>query len=117
MNQTQRKYALTRLGGVFQRRQNELRQKFTSKVYTGEEFVSDIKSGKLKMKSDLQGLSLYSRISDFYDLTGKDMYGTFDQTGFNKELRKLEQEFNKAQDEVMLGDEKEAMKLIQSFDK
>ena len=116
MNQQQRKYSVSRVEEIFLLKSEELREKHTKegKTLSGEEKVKALKSGKFKIKPDIKNLDSYSYITRVFDFTGEKK-SVFNQALFDKEVKTLRKEKSKILDEIMLGDEENALRLIKEF--
>ncbi len=115
MNTQQKKYALNRIDGLCSIKLREAQEKFTSKAVTisKEEGYKLIANGKVKIKP-------YKEIDKQYN---PDLYPSFDFSEYEKpskldegKYRPIEKSIldisQKAKDQIMLGDCKEALKLI-----
>lgn len=118
MNQTQLKYAKERLQAIKSRRAVELKDKHTvqSISLTAKERLRAFKKGEFSVRSEVKGLNRYDNVSGFLRFKGE-REESFNKAAFNKEQAKLEQEYVKVMDELMIGDVGIALELIKKFDK
>ena len=119
MNQQQRKSVKERARNIYKRRLNALREKHTKpgKELTPEQRASLVRQGKVKLKSSCKSISRYSdALTDIFDFSKYEYKPKLDEVKFNKERDTLGSEYNLLLNEIMLGDEREAMELLRKFD-
>lgn len=116
MNQVQLKYARERAHDIYQRRCAVIRTKYTEPevVLTPTQKVKAPKDGKFKIKDTVSTYSHY--LEDYVILEGAKSL-TRDEVKIKAETAVLDKEYRKVTDELVLGDQEEALKLIKAFDK
>jgi len=119
MNQTQRKYALERIQGIYKEKAADLKKHcdISPAPITHGELQKQIKSGAVKVIRPKSELYKYADVKDVFDLPD----GLFEQDEmfdgtYEGRKKKLDAYFMKIKDELMLGDAEEAVKLIKAFD-
>jgi hypothetical protein len=120
MNQQQRKYTVKRMDTMANEAIHRLRPRFVTEPVklTLEDKWKQIKNGTAKLitKAELKAMRQkgWVYIDDFYSFKGE-VEGGFDDENFLKEKAKIIKALDKAKDETMLGDSKEALKLLKDF--
>lgn len=116
MNQVQLKYARERANDIYQRRCASIRTKYTEPevVLTPAQKTKALKDGKFKVKDTISTYSHY--LEDYVILEGVKPL-TRDEVKIKAETDALAKEYRKVTDELVLGDQEEALKLIKAFDK
>lgn len=119
MNQQKQKYALERVQGIYAQKVEEIENKYTTPdvTLTKEERCKLLKSGTIKVKKGITRIDTWSDVMDVFDFSKHESEGERDNKKIDTEVTKLRIEYNKVRDEIVLGDEEEALKLIQAFDK
>jgi len=121
MNQTQRTYIRKRVEGILLEKTAEARMKFTTqaKTITNHERVNLIRAGKVKLKprTELAKLGAYNtNLSAVFDFSDYETNGHTDTAAVLKHTKKLRVKANEINDNVMLGDAVEALKMIKDFE-
>lgn len=114
MNQNQQRYAMQRVQQVLSQRAADLRKKFTKapKEVTDEQKLSAIYEDDVHLK---QNLALSTTLRDAYDFRRLRPEAIEDLTGSQKAIAELNDQAAAVRDEIMLGDEAKALKLIHQF--
>lgn len=84
---------------------------------TVESFEELINSGSIKFIRRSRSLTSHHRLGDLFDLSGFNSNPEYDHEAYNEALVPIDKAFDAAMDELMLGDSKEALKLIKEFSK
>lgn len=123
MNQTQRNYIRKRVDGILQTKTAEARIKLTTKAITltNLDRVQLIRNKKVKMRAEseleLKTMGTYGvSLNTVFDFSKYETRGGIDQAAIQKAIKILGAKANSINDEVMLGDSKEALKLIEDFE-
>lgn len=118
MNQQQKKYAMGRLATIRSRRESELKQKYTTPAvaHTPSERAAMFKRGEFTVDKSVKRITGYTDLLEVVQFKGE-REATVNQAALDKAKAALLKEYNKACDELMLGDETKALALIKAFDK
>ena len=116
MKQQKQQYAMKRVWDHARLLEDKLIEKYTKKAkgLTDSQKLAAIKNNEAKLlpnyklKKDMNLLKAFS----YHDVEPKDV---FDEEGFRKDKLKLHAKRDKVRDEIMLGDEQTALKLIKEF--
>lgn len=113
MNQTQLKYAKERAEGIFKRAKENLKTKHTVPAFrlSREERFQALEQGHFKIDRGLTRHHLEDQIIFFAENNQE-----FNQIAHDADLAKLTLDYNKLLDELVLGDNQEALKLLQAFE-
>lgn len=116
MNTTQMKYALARVGEVAARKTRELQDALTTpaKDITEKERAELVRSGKVKLHSHITAISSYADVVNVFDFS-KYTHGKIISPEFTKEAGDIATQADRIRDQIMLGDESVAMKLLEAF--
>ena len=114
MDQNQKRYAIKRIDEVLATKANDLRQRFTkqSRQPSDLEKLRAIREGDVVLR---RNATMSSPMAEAFDFSGLGPFTQVDQKPLGKALDLLKQQAAKVRDAVMLGDESNALKLIQSF--
>lgn len=119
MNQTQIKYARERANAIYTRKQNDLRKLYTTeaKLLSTDEKLKALKAGAFtivpqKDRND----SGFRRSWDNFVLFTDEIKGGLNTDAFEKAKAKLDADFTRINDELVLGDNEQALKLLEAFD-
>lgn len=116
MKVEQRRYAMERVRDEASRQDRELREKFTTtcKKLTVTEKWNLIRQCRVDL---LPGHKLRQNMSliDAHDFSSEEGSTELDTAAYGKASRALSKKRDKVLDEIMLGDEKKAIKLIRAF--
>ena len=115
-----RKYIESRLTQIEMKALSALNEKHTTgKPLTDKELYSKIKKGELKLKPfhKIYGSYRYGSVAimDYYDMSKYTK--VLNKKAYDKDAEKIRKEFQAAADQVMLGDNKEALDLLQALQK
>jgi hypothetical protein len=104
MNQQQRSYALNRINEIQKEKVAAIKARFTmpAKKLEGEEFVSLIRAGKVKLRADAQ---YYHDLNKAFDFSKYEHAERYDSTKGDPIIFKVEKEAGKAKDIVMFTNE------------
>ena len=111
MNATQLKYARERARDIFGVKMAELARKYTAKPLTTEEAIEALLAGKFKIVEPEKHYSnqWYNRVS--FDASPK-----VDAKAYQEEKDNLQEQYRSLMDELILGDNEEALKLLKAFE-
>ena len=114
MNQNQQRYALDRVKRVLYQRQAELRKEFTKapKEVTDEQKMDAIYEGRVHVKPNM---TLATTLREAYDFRRLRPEAVEDLDGSQKVIAELNDQAALVNDEIMLGDEAKALKMLQEF--
>lgn len=117
MNQTQVRYARERAKDIFTRRRDALRDKHTTQPVrlSSNDKLKALKSGEFTIIPSTQR-NRYDNWSNSVVFNGE-VNGGLNADAYNREYVKLEAEFTKLNDTLVLGDNEEALRLLEVFDK
>ena len=113
MNQTQVKYAKTRLEELLKQKQASLKEKFTTKgvSLSPNEKVEALKKGRFSVKDEqVRNWNWYGLI-DFGET-----HDVFDNVGYRDAEDVLLKKFRSIMDELIIGDNDIALVLIKEFE-
>lgn len=113
MNQSQVRYFMERVNNLYREKDKKLKEKFTipGKELSKRERANLIKSGKVKLKSDVKEIKGYDTVEELFDFS-KYEWDEKLNSKYHEELSRYMDRVNQAKDSIMLGDEEEALKLI-----
>lgn len=119
MNVQQQKYALERVSSINKRLMSELRNKHTTPAIkvSGKEQLKLIKQGKVKFNKSITEVGYYTKVEQLYDFSKFKSPEKLDEKKYKPESDKLRVKYDQVRDEIVLGDEEQALKLIQAFSK
>lgn len=114
MNQQQLKYAKERAHRIYTQKQQELTAKFSTPAIklSREERIKALKDGKFKV---LENGSAQYYLTDYISFD-EERIRKFDGDGFTKALAPVTAAYDKLLDELILGDNEEALKLLRAFE-
>lgn len=117
MNQSQLKYARERVTAIKNDKLNKIRTKHTvaAKTLDTEGKLKALQSGAFTVETN----SLKSNNSYYwynYVKFNDEIYSSFNQKEYDKERSEVEAKYTKLMDELVLGSNEEALKLIQEFE-
>ena len=122
MDREQLKYARQRANEIYSTKLNSLNEQFYSpgKTLTSQEKLEALKAGKFTVSD----IPVTQRRRDYYGDPSWTNYVVFtdeteattDAEGLKKAQTDLRTKFNKMMDELMLGDNDEALKLLREFE-
>ena len=122
MNQQQRKYAMQRVTDIKDEKISALQTRYTKKgkSLTWAERIRLIRKGLVKLKANQSINELFwhnqGEIEHVFDFSKYEYTDTLDEKLFTLGQDRILKKFTKIIDEIMLGDAKEAMKLIRDFE-
>lgn len=126
MNLTQKRFAMNTVQEILNRKKEEAKKKLTVKPTYLSSFkrLELIRSGKVRLRTNKElkldayryGGGELDRIRNVYD------FSKFEnphpkQVALNKRLKKLCEEARRINKEIMLGDEKKALKALNAFER
>ena len=117
MNQTKTKYALERVNQIFNAKLDRIRTDCTK----GEDGPSVemratlIKQGKVKIKPSVTKINKYTDVCEVFDFSKFETKTVFDEKKYNEKVNKLTIEMETIKDEIVLGDEEKALRLLEKF--
>jgi hypothetical protein len=118
MNQQQAKYSVERVNNVLARRLEELRKEYTvqAKPLSDAEIVTLIITEQVEIKADFKRASDHYgfRVSDLFDLS-KHTWSQHMRDGFVEAEAALKAQAARVKDEIMLGDNAQALALLREF--
>lgn len=109
MNQSQLKYARERAQKIKRDRQNANIQKFQAQQLPDEERIAAIQRGDFSIRATV------TRATYVYDILEIHGETPEDRAGLALAQEKLETEFTKLMDELVLGDNEQALALLREF--
>jgi len=116
MNQTQIKYARQRAEAIFSDKSKALEIKHNTKgvSLTIKERLDALMDGDFSIKepSDYQGAHQWH----YQVVFDAEKPAVFDRDSYEKDHKELKTAFNALMDELMLGDNQEALKLLKAFE-
>lgn len=123
MNQTQRNYIVSRVEQITRVKDNELKQKLVVKTpgvtLTPEQEYDAIKRGEYKLKPKHRAMKKGGRwpnVRDWFEFPCE-CPPKEDRKAYEKASKKLHAEKQALIDEVMVGDNEQALKLLRAFEK
>lgn len=111
MNHTQRKHAKQRLSEIYHQKLNEQHKKMTEEVIKNR--LKALQKGNFKINKDCKSHSLDYMIT-FTKKAGNTEWASRYNMRTKKDC-KLEQAYQRAMDEIMLGDNEEVLKILEDF--
>jgi len=120
MRPMQAKYACSRIDQIASEKVRQLEEKNLIPPHSSSEVYEMIKDGVLKLKEKAPKNHRYSNafsnnIDDYFDLKKTVRVKTTFKEGHQEEVDKVFSEVTKIKDEIWLGDEDSATKLINDF--
>lgn len=109
MNQSQLKYARERAERIKRDRQTAIRAKFAPVELPEKDRIAAIKRGDFTVKKSISRLNY---VSDILTINGET---TRDQKSQDAALLKLDSDYAKLMDELILGDNEKALELLKAF--
>ena len=110
MNSTQTKYARERAKDIFNDKMAELSKKYTAKPFTTDEAIEALLAGKFKIVEVPKNYS-----NQWYNRVSFDDAPKVDTEAHMEERRALQEKYRRLLDELVLGDNQEALKLLKAF--
>lgn len=123
MNQQQRKYAQERIDALATRKVEAIKLANTTpaKILTKEDKLKLVKSGVVKLRDDLSAESFingrYNYISNFFDFSKHEKAEAYNETKAKPLIDKIMKAAQFAKDEIMLGEESQALAAINAFER
>lgn len=121
-NREQLKYAMERLESIADEKHKKIREDCSTPAVklTASRFVELARSGKLKLRHDYDDIdddvaSSYVRLQELFDLSPYSKKEKLDTKKYAEKSAKLEAEATRIKDQLMLGDVKVALDLIEKF--
>lgn len=116
MNEKEKTYTLKRLSEIFFSKQSTIITKYSTPAVTlnKDQRLEELKKGRFSIKEVVSGDSSYLSSFIVFD---KEKLGSSDQLAIKEDNFKLKCEYDKIRDQVMLGTDEEALKLLKSFTK
>jgi hypothetical protein len=118
MNQQQAKYSVERVNTLLSRKLEELRKEYTvqAQPLSDAEIVELIVTGKVGIKADFKRASSHYgfQVSDLFDLS-KHTWSQHMRDGYVEAEAALKAQAAKVKDEIMLGDNAQALALLREF--
>jgi hypothetical protein len=110
----QKRYALSRIAQEVERRTKALKLRCTTKPKgaSAKQKLCAVRCGDVNLR---YGISLETRLKDAYDFRDLEASERFNQKMYDQEAAKIQSGADVVRDEIMLGDEKEALALIRKF--
>lgn len=118
MNQTQRKYARERVEAIASRARENVQKHYTTpgNSLSATERFKEFKAGRFKIKKGVDSVNTYTDVCDIVEFD-KETKTKKNTVKIQKETEQINTALNKVIDEIMLGDNEKALKLIEAFDK
>lgn len=118
MNQFKTSYVLNRLKQLEHEKLNVLEKKLLkpAKELTDEERFKLLKAGKVKLQKDRTKVSEYDDIRRVFDFSPFEWEESHDDKTYDKKRLEISQSAQKVRDEIVLGDEQEALELLKKFE-
>lgn len=120
MNPLKIRYAMDRVNALENARLKALQADNTvkGKTATPEQQFAALKAGRLPFRKDVcsNGFSTYTDVRYIYDFDSLNTDDKFNQTAYDRSSKPIIKAANKARDYIMLGDEVNALKMIQEFE-
>tara|TARA_R110000803_G_scaffold8609_3_gene27589 strand:+ start:38 stop:394 length:357 start_codon:yes stop_codon:yes gene_type:complete len=115
MNQRQIKYAEQRLSDVYKSRKAQIEGSCTKlgNTLSNTETLKALKVGDFKVRSKIVG---YGNTLGSYITFNQEYPEKFDKEKCTKQIRALDKEYTKIKDELILGDNQEALQMIKNFE-
>lgn len=123
MNAQQRKYAQERIGELTTLKVAAIKAANTTpaKLLSDEDKLKLVKAGTVKIKDDLSadnfGSGRYNYISSFFDFSKHEKAAVYNEAKAKPLIEKVVKAAQFAKDEIMLGQEYEALAAIKAFEK
>lgn len=119
MNQMQKTYAMNRVNEIAGQRRVKSQNKHTTKTkYLAlDKRLSLIRTGKVKLNAKCNAGTNNPSITVAFDFSKYENKGSIDWDKVSKEMEPIEEECLRIKDQIMLGDEAEALKMIIKFEK
>ena len=116
MTQTQVKYARQRAEAIYQDKVKALEAKYTTKgvSLTSKERLNALVDGDFEVKEPADYQSAHQWYHQVVFTAEKP--GVFDRDSYNKDVADLKVKLTKLTDELVLGDNQEALKLLKAFE-
>lgn len=108
MNQTQLKYARERAASIKRRREEKLNESYNGSKMTNDKKAEAVKSGRFEVIG--AGYHWYDRIVFLDDVRG------MTEDAYKKAFGDLKVEYDKLIDELVLGDNEQALALLKAFE-
>ena len=112
MNQTKLKYVRERAQAIYNRKQEQVRDKYRADKMTVEEKVEALQKGEFTIKVPEESYNRSSWVS-YVEFNAEPRAN---KNAMNDELEKLREQYIALKDELILGDEVEALKLLKAFE-
>lgn len=119
MNATEKKYTIERINQILKRKTHEICGKTTTlgKELSTEDKITMVQKGTVKPRRVLSKRYGLPSFAELFDFSKYEKVAKVDQGKRTKLLDALDAEARRIRDEIMLGDSKEALKLIAAFEK
>lgn len=116
LTQTERKYLLKRLSEERSKIKKDIREKYCVKAkrLTPKEIMEALKSGEYTLREGNFAQYNGAYIRSYFIFTNEDD-GYIDNEAMEKANLKVDTEFNRLSDSIMLGDGAEALKYLEEF--
>ncbi len=117
MNQQQVKYTIDRINSIERQRTEALRLEYLvpAKFITDEDIIQLIKTGAVTFRSDIKrDRHGYLQVTDIFDLS-EHTWHQHQRAGWEEAVAELKAQASRVRDEVMLGDNAEALRLLKEF--
>lgn len=111
MNATQMKYAKERANEIYRNRQRAIEDKYRAKQLTTEQYLDALEAGRFKIDR--------TKANDRWNWTTAVIFIDVepDKGARQKEIDELAEVYRNLIDELVLGDNEEALKLLKNFEK
>lgn len=125
MNASQIKYAKNRAEAILSIKMRDIQDKFHAKtvLLSNEQKVQALRDGKFTileeapLKYSASGGYAYRSEKNWYNMVQFTDETSFDSEGLQTAQKELKEKFTKLMDELMLGDNEEALKLLADFER
>lgn len=123
MNQQQRKYAQERIDTLATRKVEAIKAANTSAavVLTGADKLKLVKAGTVKIKEDMKASDFeggrYNYVTNFFDFSKHEKDAVYNEAKAKPLIDKVVKAAQLAKDEIMLGEESQALAAIKAFEK
>jgi hypothetical protein len=117
VNQSQIRYSRERAKAIFERRERQLREAHTvePKLLTTEQKLKSLKAGQFSVSRTPYG-GTYNPSWYQFVVFPDEIKGGLNQPAFDKAKAALDAAYTKLNDELVLGDNELALKLLADFD-
>lgn len=111
MNATQLKYAKERAQQLYNTKSRQINEKYTVTPLTTEEALAALEAGEFTLKEP----SGYYKNS-WYNYVSFNKAPTPDKKAQDKEQNELKEQYTRLLDELVLGDNQQALELLKAFE-